>query len=98
MDVVGKHVLDRFLRKHPGAAKPVQAWLAEAEEAIWKSQQEVSKSFPAADFPGNNVVVFDLRHNQYRILALVAYKTGVLRVMKAGTHAEYERWIMEATD
>jgi mRNA interferase HigB len=37
-------------------------------------------------------VVFNLKGNKYRLLARMAYKSGIVRVQKIGTHAEYDKW------
>jgi mRNA interferase HigB len=41
-------------------------------------------------FLANNIVVFNVKGNDYRLEVLVAYKTSVVLVQWIGTHAEYD--------
>jgi mRNA interferase HigB len=36
-------------------------------------------------------VVFNIKGNDYRLVAALAYNTGVLFIKCIGTHAEYDR-------
>jgi len=39
----------------------------------------------------DNVVIFNVKGNRYRLEVLVAYKTGTVVILKISTHAEYSK-------
>ena len=92
MDVVGRGVLEDFKRRHPDVQSQVDAWLLEAEEATWSTPHAVTRRYGTASILSDNRVVFNLKGNSYRLLVRIAYRLGKVIVLKAGTHAEYDRW------
>ena len=92
MDVVGREELEKFKRKHPDVQSHIDAWLIEAEEAKWETLHAITAHYPSASVLSENRVVFNLKGNRYRLLVRVACRTGKVIVLKAGTHAEYDRW------
>ena len=70
----------------------VEAWLAEAQDAVWQTPHDVTQRFPTASVLPENRVVFNLRGNRYRLEVSVAYRAGVVVIRRIGTHAEYDKW------
>jgi mRNA interferase HigB len=92
MQVVGRERLEEFAREHADARLQMDAWLAEVLEANWQGPADIKKRYASASFLGENKVVFNLKGNKYRLLAVVAYKQQVVVVSRIGTHAEYSEW------
>lgn len=91
MRVLGKPKLDNLTRTHADSRGPVAAWLKEVEKATWKGSQDIKDRFRPASFLAENVVVFNMKGNRYRIVLTVGYNTGIVKIEFAGTHAEYTR-------
>lgn len=69
--VTRKHLLQASSRyKH--AAGEIAAWVAIVSQARWKSFAEVRAAFPDADLV-DGYVVFNLRHNRYRLITVIHY-------------------------
>lgn len=92
MTVVGKQILESFIKKHGRAATSLKPWLAEAECAEWKTSQDIRNRFNSADFLSNNRVVFNIGGNNFRLVVIVYYTAGILKIDRIGTHAEYDKW------
>jgi mRNA interferase HigB len=92
MDVVGREVLEEFKRRHPDAQGQVDAWLLEAEEAQWDTLNAITRRYRTASILSENRVVFNLKGNKYRLLVRVSCRLGKVIVLRAGSHAEYDRW------
>ncbi len=92
MKVVGTTVLQEFAQQHADAAGAVAAWLAEARNAKWESPQAIKARYPSASFLADNRVVFNIKGNRYRLDTKVSYNTGVVVIVRVGTHAEYNHW------
>jgi mRNA interferase HigB len=93
MKVVGRGVLTAFCTKHTDALSWIEHWLSEAEEATWKSPQDIKLRYSSASFLSGNRVIFNVKGNLYRLDVTVAYKTSTVVVVWAGTHAEYDKRI-----
>ncbi len=91
MKVIGKGELANFAKKHAQAEGPVDAWLAEAEEASWETTQDVKGRYASASFLSGNRVLFNIGGNKYRLEVRIAYRTSTVSVLWIGTHAEYNR-------
>ncbi len=92
MKVVGKKALDEFKRRHADVRSHVDAWICEAEEAEWQSPHDVRERYATARFLSDNRVVFKLKGNSYRLDVKVSYVSKVVRIVRIGTHAEYNNW------
>lgn len=92
MRIAGRDKLTKFMRKHARSKSSLSDWLATAEEADWKTPQDIKERFRSADFLSKNRVIFDISGNNYRLVVLVRYVEGQLLILKIGTHAEYDKW------
>lgn len=53
--------------------------------------EEVKASHPRASILKGGRVVFNIKGNDYRLVAALQYQAGVLAIRFFGTHAEYDR-------
>ena len=95
MKLIGKSILDEFKRKHADARPQIDSWETEVKEAEWKTPQDLKNRYPKASILSKQRVIFDIYGNKYRLLTLVTYKTGVVLVIKIGTHKEYDNWVID---
>jgi mRNA interferase HigB len=97
MIVVGTDVLENYFADRAGhrgikaARSQYDAWLAIAVGAQWRSPEDVKASYPKASILKGGRVVFNIKGNDYRLIARVQYQAGVLAIRFFGTHAEYDR-------
>ncbi len=92
MKIIGKPILEEFKRKHADARSQVDSWIAETEEAEWKTPHEVKDRYPNASLLGDGIVIFNIKRDNYRLKVLISYKSGNVSIQNAGTHSEYMRW------
>jgi len=85
-------VLYEFTKRHAEVRGQVATWIAEVEEAEWKTPQDVIARYPSVSFVGDRIAIFNLKGKKYRLEARIAFKTGIVLVNRMGTHAEYGRW------
>jgi mRNA interferase HigB len=91
MRIIALSKLRDFWKIHPLAELPLRTWYAEASRADWKSPADVKRVYRHASFLANNRVVFNIKGNDYRLVAAIHYNRGLLYVRFVGTHAEYGR-------
>lgn len=92
MTVVGKQILEKFIKKHARVGTSLRPWLAEAECAEWKTTQDIKERFNSVDFLSDNRVVFDIGGNRFRLVVIAYYSAGIQKIDRIGTHAEYDKW------
>ena len=90
MRVIALSRLKVFWAKHPNAAMPLQSWYAAASRAQWRSPADVKADYRSASFVAGNRIVFNIKGNDYRLIAAVHYDRGFLYIRFVGTHAQYD--------
>ena len=97
MIVIGSDVVEGYFASHGGhkgiraARAQYAAWLALAGHALWQSPEDVKASHPKASILKRSRVVFNIKGNDYRLVAALQYQAGVLAIRFFGTHAEHDR-------
>lgn len=91
MRVIAVGSLRTFWKKHRAAEHPLRAWVAAVRAARWQQPGDITAEFTTASVLKSRRVVFNIKGNDYRIVAAVAYRFGAVYVKFIGTHAEYDR-------
>ena len=91
MRVIARKVLRDFWGKHPDAEQPLKEWFAVAANATWRNPAQIKAVYRNASFLANNRVVFNIKGNDYRLIAAVKYTHGIVYIRFIGTHAAYNR-------
>lgn len=92
MKVVGRRRLYDFCHSHEDARAAVLSWLAEVQDATWRTPHDLKARYPSASFVGKNRVVFNVRGNRYRLDVKVSFQLQEVLVVRIGTHEEYDDW------
>ena len=85
-------------REHPPAARHLDVWRKMVRAAAWRSLVDVRRSYPDADAvkvrSGRTVLVFNIRRNDYRLIAAAHFNRQIVYALRFMTHAEYskDRW------
>lgn len=91
MRVVGRNRLQDFCDRHGDAAKWVSSWLSEVEDGSWNTPHDIKRRYRSASFLADNIVIWNVKGNRYRLVCRVAYKTKIVSIFWVGTHAEYDK-------
>ena len=83
--------LREFWERHPDAKLPLLAWYKDAEDADWNTPAAVKSRYPNASVIRNNRVIFNVKGNDYRLVAQINYPYRAVYIRFLGTHAEYDR-------
>jgi mRNA interferase HigB len=90
MQIFGKNLIDKCMLEHADAANALQRWVDIVENARWHSHNDIKATFPSADYVGKGRYVFNIKGNNYRMVAVVVFVGGFLTVRFIGTHSEYD--------
>ena len=97
MIVIGAALVESYLSDHAGhkgikaARSQYEAWLDIVGRAAWRNPEDVKASYQKASILKCSRVVFNIKGNDYRLVAALQYWAGVLAIRFFGTHAEYDR-------
>jgi mRNA interferase HigB len=73
------------------ARSQYDAWRAIAETSEWKTPEDVKKSHPKASILKSGRVVFNIKANDFRLIAAVQYEAVVLMIRFFGSREEYDQ-------
>jgi mRNA interferase HigB len=97
MIVIGTDMVEAYFKSKAGhrgvkaARAQYDSWLAIAETAEWRTPEEVKKSHPKVSILKGGRVVFNIKANDFRLVALVQYIENVLMIRFFGSHEEYHK-------
>ena len=91
MEIINKKLVDRFVVRHANSGKSINRWIEQMEDATFKTHNELKWFFPSVDYVCNNRYVFNIKGNDFRLVALVLFTGGLITVCFIGTHAEYDK-------
>ena len=91
MKLLNKELLERFVKKNASSSSAVNRWLEQIEGAVYSNHNELKSAFPSADYVGKSRYVFNIKGNDYRLVAMIIFAVGSLTICFVGTHTEYDK-------
>ena len=91
MLIFGKIKIEQFISKHALTKSALENWINIVEASNWRNHAELKQTFPSADYVGNAKYVFNIKGNEYRIVAVVVFVEGIITIRFIGTHDEYSK-------
>ena len=95
--VIGTRLVERYFAEHAGhrgiraARSQYDAWIDIVSRAQWRNPEDVKRSYPKASILKASRVVFNIKGNDYRLVAAIQYAAGVLAIRFFGSHGEYDK-------
>lgn len=89
MRIVAKKAQVLFYTAQAESKTALEDWYEKATNADWDDYSQLKKTFNSADSVGNKRVVFNIKGNQYILVAIVLYKIKMVYIRFIGTHDEY---------
>ena len=91
MRIVALGTLRDFWKKHPDADIPLRSLYALASRSDWRRPGDVKAAYRNASVVAHNRIVFNVKGNDYRLVAAVHYNRGMMFIRFVGTHREYDK-------
>ena len=98
MRVIARGTLDGFVRNRVRAKvekqlvkQQLDAWYAEVSKAEWKNSAELKAQFSSASIISAERVVFNIKGNDYRLVAAITYRHQGMMIKWLGSHEEYDK-------
>ena len=91
MIVVNLKVIEKFIKKHPQAKKPLNAWVAIVKKSTWTNFADIRSFSRSVDSIGDKRFCFNIKGNHIRLIAEVSIVNGIVQIDKVLTHDEYTK-------
>ena len=91
MRIVTFSKIKLFIEKHADADVALRDWYFKTKRSDWNNLNELKQTFATADYIGNNRVVFNIKGNDYRLVAIVIFASKKVYIRFIGTHAMYDK-------
>jgi len=91
MKIINKELIDRFITKHADSSNAIMRWIELIEKVKITNHNELKSVFSNADYIGNSRYVFNIKGNDYRLVAVVLFLADMVTICFIGTHSEYDK-------
>ena len=93
MRIIKEKTLTEYCRlsKYQQAVESLKAWVYEVKYSTWNSANELKAKYRNASIIGSKRVVFNIKGNDYRLIADIEYKLRIVFIVWFGTHREYDK-------
>ena len=89
--IIAKRTIREFWGKHPDSKDYLETWHETVKGANWQSPNEIKEFYATISILKNSRVVFNIKGNQYRLVAKINYQRQWLFIRFIGTHKEYDK-------
>jgi len=89
--IFAKSTLRKFWIKHPEVEQYLKTWYDTAMSADWRNPNEVKQTYRNASILKESRVVFNIKGNDFRLIAKINYEKQWIFIRFIGTHAEYDK-------
>ena len=95
--IIARNTLVRFVENLAGhkdyrtVKAALDAWFHEARHAEWKRPADVKKYYGNASIVGPDRVVFNIKGNDYRLVAAIDYRRAIVFIKWLGSHKDYDK-------
>ncbi len=96
MRIIARRTLREFIearreqKDHPALKAALEAWFDEARRAEWKSTADVKRLYRSASVVTAERVVFNIKGNDYRLVAAIDFEKSILWIKWIGAHGDYD--------
>jgi len=91
MRIITLKTIKDFYAKHPTAKTPLLSWYYLTKRSQWSNLNAIKQDFNSVDYVGNDRFVFNIKGNNYRLIAIIIFASKKVYIRFIGTHAEYDK-------
>jgi mRNA interferase HigB len=89
--VVAKRTLKELWETHAASEQYLKTWYDTVLKADWKTPHDVKQAYANASILKNNRIVFNIKGNDFRLVAKFNFKLQWVFIRFVGTHEEYDK-------
>lgn len=81
----------KYWEMYPETEQHLKTWYETALYSDWKNPNEVKQTYGNASILKNNRIVFNIKGNDYRLIAKFNFERQWIFIRFLGTHEEYDK-------
>ena len=91
MVVISYRTIRQYIDKHKVVEDQLNNWYIIAEKSDWANFNELRQMFNSVDAVGNDLYVFNIKGNEYRLIVRIIFRVRTIYIKFIGTHKEYDK-------
>ena len=91
MRIVTYKRIKEFIKQHADSENPLNYWYHSVSSKKWKDLNEIKQGFNSVDYVDNYRYVFNIKGNDYRLVAIISFNAKKVYIRFIGTHSEYSQ-------
>lgn len=91
MNIISRKTIADFFIKYPEAEQSLLSWYHEAKNAEWETPHDIKSKYGGASILKGNIVIFNIKGNNFRLAVKVNYKAKIVYIKWFGTHKDYDK-------
>lgn len=91
MRIFTEQALKEFAERNPSSKTALQVWCKVVRKSEWRSLSDIKDTFNSVDYVGNQRFVFNIKGNEYRLVAVVKFSIDFVYIRFIGTHKDYDK-------
>ncbi|KAA8482099.1 type II toxin-antitoxin system HigB family toxin [Arcticibacter tournemirensis] len=91
MVIIAKTIINNFAEKHITSKSALNSWFHIVKQSDWRNFSDVKNTFGSVDAVGNDRYVFNIKGNDFRLVAMIFFDKRTVYIRFVGTHAEYDK-------
>jgi mRNA interferase HigB len=91
MRIVTYKRIQEFIDLHADSENALNFWYHTTTAKEWNNLKDIKQTFNSVDYVGNNRYVFNIKGNDYRLVAIISFNARKVYIRFIGTHSEYDR-------
>ena len=91
MRIFTEQAMKEFAERNPSSKTALQVWCKVVRKSEWRSLSDIKDTFNSVDYLGNQRFVFNIKGDEYRLVAVVKFSIGFVYIRFIGTHKDYDK-------
>jgi mRNA interferase HigB len=91
MRIVTYKRITAFSELHPDSEISLNFWYHTVTKKNWENLNDLRLDFNKVDYVGNHRFVFNIKGNDYRLVAIISSNAKKVYIRFIGTHADYDK-------
>jgi len=97
MRIIKTSTLRSFWQVHRDAEASLRTWVGQTKAARWRGYLDVRATFNSVDLvtvaSGRQVVIFNIAHNRYRLVAAVHFNTRIVYTLRIVNFSRFSTFL-----
>jgi mRNA interferase HigB len=91
MRIVTFSKIKDFVEKNSKADAALRDWYFKTKACEWNHLNDIKRTFNSVDYIGNNRYVFNIKGNDFRLVAIIIFASKKVYIRYIGTHSAYDK-------